>query len=258
MDPLRATDELGDVAPRPGQRLGNLHAAGAAADDAPPLAGIGHAVVPARRVERRAGETVAPGDIRKQRPVEKTGRADENIGDIGVALGGLEVPATVGEPRRDDFLVEADEFAEAAVARDLFDVGPDLGRRRIFARPAVVRLEWKLVLARQDIDEKAGKGIVAPGPADLAGLFIDGEINARALQRLGHEQPRHARPGDDNPKSPISHHASQIELPELVMPAVWIEHTTYRLQEACNPPPGGLAGPQSCFESNGLGKNESP
>src|SRR5207237_9819809 len=79
MDPLRAADELGDVAPRPGQRLGDLHAAGAAADDAPALAGIRHAVVPARRVERRAGETLASRDIGKQRLVEKAGGADENI-----------------------------------------------------------------------------------------------------------------------------------------------------------------------------------
>jgi hypothetical protein len=30
-----------------------------------------------------------------------------------------------------------------------------------------------------------------------------------ALQRLGHEQPRHARAGNDNPKFAISHHTSQ-------------------------------------------------
>ena len=96
-----------------------------------------------------------------------------------VALGRLDVPATVGEPRCDDLLVEADEFGEAAVARDLFDIGPDLGGRRIFARPVVVRLERKFVLTRQDIDKEAGKGVVPPGPADLAGLFIDGEIDAR-------------------------------------------------------------------------------
>src|SRR5204862_4194945 len=66
MDPLRAADELGDVAARPGQRLGDLHAAGTAADDAPALARIGHAVIPARRVERWAGEALAPGDVGKE------------------------------------------------------------------------------------------------------------------------------------------------------------------------------------------------
>ena len=73
----------------------------------------------------------------------------------------------------------------------------------------VVGLERKLVLTRQDVDEEPGKGVVAPGAPDLAGLFIDGEIHPGALQRLGHEQPRHAGAGNDHPKIPISHHASQ-------------------------------------------------
>ena len=34
------------------------------------------------------------------------------------------------------------------VARDLFDIGPDLGRRRVLARPVVVGLERELVLTR--------------------------------------------------------------------------------------------------------------
>jgi hypothetical protein len=52
------------------------------------------------------------------------------------------------------------------------------------------------------------------GPVDRLkyvrpGLFINREIDLGALQRLGHEQPRHARAGDDNPKFAISHHTSQ-------------------------------------------------
>ena len=79
--------------------------------------------------------------------MEKAGGTDENIHNVRVAPGRLDVPTTVGEPRRDDLLVEADEFGQAAVTRDLFDVGPDLLGRRVFARPVVVRLEWKLLLA---------------------------------------------------------------------------------------------------------------
>jgi hypothetical protein len=208
MDPLRAADELGDIAARPGERLGDLHTAGAAADNAPALADIGHTVIPARRVKRRTGETLAPRNVRKERFVEKARGADENIRNVRIALGGLDVPATVGEPRCDDLLVEADEFGEAAGARHLLDISPDLGGRRIFARPVIVGLERKLVLARQDVDKEAGKGIVSPGAADLAGLLIDGEIDPSALQRLGHEQPRYARAGDDNAKFAISHHTS--------------------------------------------------
>jgi hypothetical protein len=165
-------------------------------------------------VKGPAGEPFATGDVGKERLVQKTRRADEDVGDIGVAFGRLEVPTTVGEPRRDDLLLEVDEFGEAAVTRDLLNVGPDLGGRRILARPIVVGLERKLVLTRQDIVEETGKSVVSPGPADIAGLFVDGEIDPGALQRLGHEQPRHARAGDDNPKSSISHYASHDQ-PDL-------------------------------------------
>jgi hypothetical protein len=63
-------------------------------------------------------------------------------------------------------------------------------------------------LPRQDIDEEAGEGVVPPGPADFAGFLIDHEVDPGTLQRLGHEQPRDAGAGDDNPKFPIRHHAS--------------------------------------------------
>src|SRR5207253_342575 len=127
-------------------RLGDLHAAGAAADDAPALALIGDAVVPSRRVEGRAGEAVAPRDVGQPRLVQKPGGADEDVGDIPGALGGLDVPASTAEARRRHLLVETNKAGEAAVARHLLDVGPDLARRRVFARPAVIGLERELVL----------------------------------------------------------------------------------------------------------------
>jgi hypothetical protein len=65
------------------------------------------------------------------------------------------------------------------------------------------------VLTGQDIDKKTGKGVVAPGPADFASLFVDGEIDPGTLQGLGHEPAGDACTGDDNPKFSISHHASQ-------------------------------------------------
>src|ERR1700761_5450937 len=39
-------------------------------------AGIGHAVIPARRVEREAGETLAPRNVGKERLVKEAGGAD--------------------------------------------------------------------------------------------------------------------------------------------------------------------------------------
>src|SRR3984893_15272293 len=122
MAPLRAANELSDVAAGPGRRLGDLHATGAAADDPPALARIGHGVIPARRVKGRAGETFAPSNVGKERLVEKTRGTEQDVGHIGVTFGRLEVPTTLGEPRRDDLLVEADEIGEAAVACDLLDI----------------------------------------------------------------------------------------------------------------------------------------
>jgi hypothetical protein len=98
MDPLRAADELGDFATRPGERLGDLHATGATADDAPALAFIGHSVIPMRRVEGGTHEILAARNIRKERLAEKAGRAGENIRTVRVALGRLDAPLTIGEP----------------------------------------------------------------------------------------------------------------------------------------------------------------
>src|SRR5215469_11254570 len=132
MDPLRAADELGDVAPCPGQSFGDLHTARAASNDTPALALIWHAMVPARRVEGRAGKALPPGNVGKERLVQKAGSANKNIGNVGVAVRRLDTPAAIGKTRGDDFLVEANEFGEAAVAGDLLDIRPDLGGRCIF------------------------------------------------------------------------------------------------------------------------------
>jgi hypothetical protein len=151
--------------------------------------------------------------------VQKARSADEDIRCICGPLSGLDLPSTVGEPSRNNLLVEADEFGQAAVPRDFLDVGPDLGCRRIFAGPVIVGLEGKFVLPRQHIDKKAGKGIVPPSATDLAGLLINRKINPGPLQGLGHEQPRHPRARDDNPKFAISlrHHTSQHR-PDLRQP----------------------------------------
>src|SRR5260370_31316408 len=134
MDPLRAPDELGDLAPSPGQRLSYLHPAGATADDAPAFSLIGEPVIPAGRMKRRAGETLTTGDVGKEWLVQKSGSADEDLRNIGVAVGGFDMPPALGETCSDDLLVEADEFGQAAIARDLLDVCPDLGRWRVYLR----------------------------------------------------------------------------------------------------------------------------
>src|SRR5947209_6840728 len=189
MDPLRSANELGDVAPGPGQRLGDLDAAGAAADDAPALTFTRNAVVPPRRVKRGPGETVAARNIRKKRPMQKARGADKNVRRVGPSRGGLDLPTTFAEPGGCDLLVEADEIRESTVAGDVFDVGPDLGGRSVFARPVIVGLEGELVLARQHIHKETGECVVPPRTADITSLFVYREIDASAPQRLGHEEP---------------------------------------------------------------------
>ena len=206
--PLRAPDELRHIAAGPSQCLRDLDAARAAADDPPAPSLIRHAVIPARRMKGRAGKAVATGDVRQLRLVQKAGGADEDVSDVAGAARGVDLPAPVAELRCGDFLVEADEIGEAAAARNLGDVGLDFGGWSVFARPVVIWVEWELVLAREHIDEEAGEGVVAPGAADLACLFVDGEVNAGALQGLGHEQAGDARAGDNDAKSRVSHHAS--------------------------------------------------
>ena len=91
------------------------------------------------------------------------------------------MPAAAGETRGDDLLVEANKFGETAVAGDLLHIGPDFGRRSIFARPIVIGLKREFILTREDIDEKTREGIVSPGPPDLAGLFVNGEVDTGAF-----------------------------------------------------------------------------
>jgi len=98
MDPLCAADKLGDLAAGPGQCFGDLHAAGATANNAPACAGIGDAVVPPRGVELGARKLIAAGDVGEQRLVQKAGGADEDVGDFGLAAGCLDVPAAVADP----------------------------------------------------------------------------------------------------------------------------------------------------------------
>ncbi len=205
VDPLRAADELGDLRVLPRQRLGDLDAAATRADHAPARPLVRDRMVPPRRMERLAGEALAPLDVGIGRRVEKAGGGDEYVGRVGLARGRSDAPAPVGEARLGDLRLEADELAQPALRRDLLDVGLDLGLGREFARPVVVRLERELVLARQHVDEKARIGVVAPGAADLVRLLVHDEIDTGALQLLGHEQARNARADDNYPERPIRH-----------------------------------------------------
>jgi hypothetical protein len=132
--------------------------------------------------------SLTPRNIRQQRLLQKAGSANKHVRYVGIAPASFDAPATIGKAGSDNLLVEADEFGQATVASDRLDIRPDLSGRRVFARPIVVRVERKLVLARQDIDKETGKGVVPPSPANLARLFIDGEIDVGAFQHLRHEQ----------------------------------------------------------------------
>ncbi len=159
-------------------------------------------------MEGFAGEAVASGDIGIDRLRQEAGGDDEEIDPVGLARGRPQLPPSCGgiETRRDDLGIEADMPVPAARARDLFHIGENLRARRVFARPIVIRLEEEFVLPRQHIDEETGVGVVAPGAADLAGLFVDGEFNiAAALQHLGHVEAGHAGADNRNAERAIGH-----------------------------------------------------
>jgi len=65
-----------------------------------------------------------------------------------VALGGVDVQRTVGEPRRDNLSLKRMNLVRPRSRATFFDIGPDLGSRRIFARPVVIGVERKFVLTR--------------------------------------------------------------------------------------------------------------
>ena len=109
MNPLCAPNELGHVATLPSQRFGDLDAARAPTDHAPSLAGVGNAVIPARRMKSGACKTVTPGDIWIERFVEKAGRGDEDSGDKGLDFCRSPVLTVFGEAGFNNFLFEPNE-----------------------------------------------------------------------------------------------------------------------------------------------------
>ena len=170
-----------------------------------PLARHGDAMVPSAGMEGRPGETFAALDLGEDRRMQKTGGTNEHIGNLGLTVGGLDMPEVIGKPSLGNLGVEADIFAQIPVVGHLFDIGLNFRRRRIGARPIVVGLKWKFILARQNINKQTGIGVVPPGTADLIGFFIDREIDTGFFQFLRHEKPGDAGTGDDNAKRIISH-----------------------------------------------------
>ena len=149
---LWAVDVLGDIATLPGQCFGDLDSARAGTDDAPALAFGRNPMVPECGMERRTIEAIAAWDVGIERIAQESGCRDEDIGCRRLVPRRGEMPAAVGETSFNDLLLEPNEFAQAAIVRDLFDVCLDLRSGSILTRPIVVQPERKFILPRQDVD----------------------------------------------------------------------------------------------------------
>ena len=111
-----------------GHRRDELRGAGARADDHHALSVERDPVVPARRVERRAGEALGAGDVGHVRAVQLPDRADDGVGFDCVLL--TVAPDRLQRPRHrrrveldgSYFGVEADQPSQVVLVGDAAEV----------------------------------------------------------------------------------------------------------------------------------------
>ena len=88
---------------------------------------------------------------------------------------------------------------DAVAARDVLEVGLDLGARREAMAPLRVRREGVAVEVRGHVAGDARVGVLAPGPAEAIGLLVDREVVEAGLLQLDRaEDARHAGADDDD------------------------------------------------------------
>ena len=153
----------------------DLESRGAGADECEPLARHVEPVGPARRVERRPGEGVHTGDVRKPGDVQRTDRADDEprLEDL---RGAVRVPnADVPSAR---WLVPRQRChlgAEAAVRTKLVlvehadEVVAELGLLAVVLGPVMRRLERVAVVMTSDVDARARVLVLPPGTTRTLG-----------------------------------------------------------------------------------------
>ena len=137
-------------------------------------------VVPARRVEGRARERVAAGDVGEERPVELADRADDRVRRRSSPRG-RRLSRTCNVQRRSgsDHVADAHLGAEADVLAEAERVGAAaevveqhvLGRE--VQRPVVALRERVAVVVVRVVDAAAGIAVLEPGAADVVVLLED-------------------------------------------------------------------------------------
>lgn len=158
-------------------------------------------MIPARRMERRAGEARAPGDVWKGRSTQAAAARDDDRRPQRRAALGRDLPRVAGrvEARRDHAGAEAEVPTEPEAIGAAPQVVEDLALRRELAGPVGVGRERERVEVRRHVAGGPGVVVVAPGAADVAGLLEDDEVvDPRLLESDRHAEPREARAEDQD------------------------------------------------------------
>ena len=186
--------------------LGNqLDRRRAGADDGDALAGDLMLVLPACRVEQRAGERIDARNVREARLAERPGPEDEEASRQLSAIRG-DAPSSAGVIPRcsGELVLEANVRHDPESSRAVAQVIPDLSLLRVGARPVGLARERERVQMRRHVTHAAGIRVVAPGAPDVPrALQHDEVVDAGLLQA-----DRHAQAGEaaaDNHREPVAH-----------------------------------------------------
>ena len=167
----------------------DLEAARAGADHRHALAGEVDRVVPARRVERRTGEVVLPGDVGNVRTVELTDRGDHGARRRACprcrrrrARAPTRWPARRPTSAPSTSVSKRTCGSMPCLLHHALEVRLQLGLLREELGPVVARLEAVAVEVVADVDARARVGVLPPGAADARVLLDDRERDAGFLE----------------------------------------------------------------------------
>jgi hypothetical protein len=173
-----------------------LDRAGPGPDDGDALAGQLDVVVPARRVERVAGEALPARDVGQHRPRQLADGGHEDGGLVRLATVGLDAPDTalLVERGPGDLGPVPDVRLEPVLRDDAPQVGQDVRLVGEPLRPARVRLERVRIERRRDVARGTGVGVVPPDAAGLGRALQDREVGEPGALQLD-RRPDTAEPG---------------------------------------------------------------
>ncbi len=200
--PLRGALEHRELLDLVGDGRRDLEAARARPHEGEALAAVVDRVVPARGVERRAGEVVHAGDVGELGPVQRAHRADdearvERLGRaVGVAHEDRPPPGRLVVGRVGDLGLEADVRTQRVVVQHPDEVLLQLRLLREVLGPVVGGLERVAVEVAADVDARTGVTVLVPRAARPGVLLHDRERQPRLLEADPREQPRFAATDD--------------------------------------------------------------